>query len=477
MPIFAIYRLKSGNLGNPTTLSQLTNVLGIETFTSPQSQVELTQGSFVGYKDVTVKNRIDNGYTEFVYISPYPYYNTPSVKNSSNFSYNVEWKSLETSTLSVDRDFLRGKLLSETLFTKTGKKRLYKKYIYSQKVYSTMELSFFNKSNSNFTCYYPTGSYKIDQSNCGSYTETVQLPIERHLLTSVVVEDYQSDKLTNTQGFDDLQHTLKTTKNFTYDLQYPLLLSESKDITVCEPLSQGGEQDCDYLLQDHDFKYLKSMTYPLLGGATMQSNTNSSLPFASQLIAKNRLSTPLRVEFKNKNLQIIAKEDHLYKDFGSSLYALEKVNFIARDGTITLSDKVTQRDSKGRIIEYLRKDGIYVARIYGYTSDNYLVAEIVNSTYVNAIYVLQNNLNTPFSEVAFSIDTSIRTLMNELRAALPNTQIVSYTYKEMVGVNSVTDARGRTVYYHFDDFNRLESVTDHDGKVVSKNSYHYKNQQ
>ena len=477
MPTYAIYKLKSGSLGTPTTLSQLTNVLGIDTFTSPQSQVELTQGSFVGYKDVTVKNRINNGYTEFEYISPYPFTNVPSVKTSSSFSYNTAWKSLETSALSVDRDFLRGKPLTETIFTKTGKKRIYKKYVYSSKVFSTMQLSYLNKSTSDFACSNPSGSYKIDQSNCGSYTETIQFPIERHLLTSVIVEDYQSDKLTNTQGFDDLQHTIKTTKRYTYDLQYPLLLSESKDITVCEPMTQGGEQDCDYLLQDHDFKYLMQITYPLLGGSTAQGNTNSTLPFASQLITKNRLSAPLRIEFKNKDFQIIAKEDHIYKDFGSSLYALEKVNFIARDGTITLSDKITQRDNKGRVVEYLRKDGLYVARIYGYDADNYLVAEIVNSTYANAIYVLQNNLNTPFSEVAFSNDTSIRALMNELRVALPNTQIVSYTHKEMVGVNSITNARSRTVYYHFDAFNRLESVTDHEGKVVSKNSYHYKNQQ
>ena len=106
---------------------------------------------------------------------------------------------------------------------------------------------------------------------------------------------------------------------------------------------------------------------------------------------------------------------------------------------------------------------------------SYLVAEIVNSTYATALDTLKNKIQTQFNQGTFSTDTSIRQMMNELRLALPHTQITSYTYKKLVGINSLTDTRGQTVYYHYDTFNRLEFVKDADGNILSKNQYNYKN--
>jgi YD repeat-containing protein len=46
----------------------------------------------------------------------------------------------------------------------------------------------------------------------------------------------------------------------------------------------------------------------------------------------------------------------------------------------------------------------------------------------------------------------------------------------LIGVTSSTDPRGQTVYYEYDAFNRLEKVKDQDGRILTKNEYHYKNQ-
>ncbi|PQJ78764.1 hypothetical protein [Polaribacter porphyrae] len=478
MPTFAIFKLKTGATGSgANTLSQLTSRLGIDTFSSALSQVEFTQGAFVGYGKVTVKNRIDNGYVEYVYSSPITTYNVTSTKTyDHHFPYSNSWQQLAPSMLFYDRDFLRGKILSETTYAKSGKKRSSKKYTYTTKEFSKLSLEYLNKSSNEplANCYNLNGTYKLNQAGttCGGFTENIDLKVQRDLLTKVVIKDYQSDEL-NTSSFyyDNALHILQTIKKYEFDQENPLLVKETKEVVKCVSNDQSGidSQECYWVVQnmDRDHKVIKEIEYPIVDGQVNQ------LPFSNNLVQKNRLSTALRITVKNHDNEVLAKEDHLYKDFGNSLYALEKVNFIARDGSITESDKVTIRDSKGRIEEYVRKDGVYVTRIYGYDSA-YLIAEIINASNSAVNFALQNNIQSQFNQGTFSNDTSIKQVMSELRTALPNTQITSYTHKKLVGVMNITDPRNRTINYHYDQFNRLEKVTDHDGNIISKNEYNYK---
>ncbi len=57
------------------------------------------------------------------------------------------------------------------------------------------------------------------------------------------------------------------------------------------------------------------------------------------------------------------------------------------------------------------------------------------------------------------------------------TMIYTYTSLPLVGVTSVTDPKGYTMYYEYDALNRLKRVKDSEGKVLSENQYHYKGQQ
>ena len=474
---FPIFGLLKGKLpaNGATSLSQAG--IGLTTFLSPQSQVEFTQGSFVGYRMVTVKDRINNGYQKFFYSSsvrevyknlrPAITYDTSS---SSKFE-SENWSVIQSPSLLVDRDFLRGKILLEQIFRKDNTIRSEKKYTYTQKDFTTIKLEYLNKSNSNPVdrCYHSEGVYRLNSPKCGWYKEEIDLPISRDLLTSVITNDYPVGNILYTQGGNEnVPNTFKTIKNYEYDKQYPLLLKETKQVRVCESEGQGNEQDYDGVSDDYDHSITKKIEFPIVGRDFSTDKINT-LPLANELIAKNRISTPLKITFNG------ASENHIYKKFPNGILSLEKINFKARDGSISVSDKITKRDDKGRVLEYLRKDGIYVARIYGYENWSYLLAEIINSTYATALDTLKNKIQTQFNQGTFSTDTSIRQMMNELRLALPHTQITSYTYKKLVGINSLTDTRGQTVYYHYDTFNRLEFVKDADGNILSKNQYNYKN--
>ena len=101
----------------------------------------------------------------------------------------------------------------------------------------------------------------------------------------------------------------------------------------------------------------------------------------------------------------------------------------------------------------------------------YPVAKIQNATYSQVVatginFSTINNVNTS--------DASMRSELNKIRNGLPNAQVAIYSYKQGVGVTSMTDPSGYTMSYEYDIYNRLKRVRDQDGNIVSENEYHYK---
>ncbi|WP_175545840.1 DUF6443 domain-containing protein [Sinomicrobium oceani] len=52
--------------------------------------------------------------------------------------------------------------------------------------------------------------------------------------------------------------------------------------------------------------------------------------------------------------------------------------------------------------------------------------------------------------------------------------VTTYTYDPLVGVTSITDPRGVTMRYSYDDFNRLEFIRDETNSLLEQFRYHYK---
>ena len=65
--------------------------------------------------------------------------------------------------------------------------------------------------------------------------------------------------------------------------------------------------------------------------------------------------------------------------------------------------------------------------------------------------------------------------LNNLRLALPNAMVSTYTHIPLKGVRTVIDPKGDKQTYHYDNFNRLQFVKDSSGNILSENEYHYKN--
>ena len=65
--------------------------------------------------------------------------------------------------------------------------------------------------------------------------------------------------------------------------------------------------------------------------------------------------------------------------------------------------------------------------------------------------------------------------IDDIRFYPVNSQVNSYTYRPLVGVTSITDAKGMTTYYEYDSFQRLKSVKDQNGNILKQTDYHYNN--
>lgn len=107
-----------------------------------------------------------------------------------------------------------------------------------------------------------------------------------------------------------------------------------------------------------------------------------------------------------------------------------------------------------------------IAKITGFTS----IDEAQQTAINNAIAA---SLNETTADTEAHLRTKLQLLKDSF--ASTNAQVTTFTYDPLIGITSMTDPRGRTVYYHYDAFNRLEYVKDAEDNILNKNEYNYKN--
>lgn len=204
----------------------------------------------------------------------------------------------------------------------------------------------------------------------------------------------------------------------------------------------------------------------------------------TRLILENRIAEPLESKTYKKegsNPEVLLshqKTEYSDQHNPSNLYLPNKIH--TSKGLSMLEDRVIYHkyDAKGNPTEVSKKDGTHIVYIWGYNQTQ-PVAKIENATlsqvssYISNIQT-KSNADNDRTIGASGNEGALRTALNSLRN-ITNTQVTTYTYDPLIGVTSITDPRGQTIYYEYDDFNRLEFVKDKDGNILKENKYNYKN--
>lgn len=76
----------------------------------------------------------------------------------------------------------------------------------------------------------------------------------------------------------------------------------------------------------------------------------------------------------------------------------------------------------------------------------------------------------------YTWDASNNYVLSTTTTGEVNNRTASATYKPLVGQLTSTDANGRTTSTEYDVYNRAVITKDHDGNIVSRTRYHYKNE-
>ncbi|NII83313.1 hypothetical protein [Pedobacter sp. SG908] len=100
-----------------------------------------------------------------------------------------------------------------------------------------------------------------------------------------------------------------------------------------------------------------------------------------------------------------------------------------------------------------------------------------NRNYEISYWCLNNNLWVFKQEIytGNSAQLSGGTAYDDVRIYPSDAQITTYTYDPLVGMTSMTDAKGMTTYYEYDAFQRLKTIKDQNGNILKQTDYHYKN--
>jgi hypothetical protein len=188
------------------------------------------------------------------------------------------------------------------------------------------------------------------------------------------------------------------------------------------------------------------------------------------LVSKNRISENIAIikSITNVNSQSIITQ-HTYYD---QLLCLPIKTQVSLNSDPFFTTSLIKYNSKMNICEVTNDENLYTSYIWSYNGQ-YPVAEIKNATY-SEVLDIDPNLISYIENSSYPSDMDLESLFNSLRNNLPNTLITTYRYKPLVGVVASTDPRGVTIYYTYDNLNKLQYVKDHNNNIIQSFEYNYK---
>ncbi|MBL4663446.1 MAG: hypothetical protein JKY22_07820 [Flavobacteriaceae bacterium] len=198
------------------------------------------------------------------------------------------------------------------------------------------------------------------------------------------------------------------------------------------------------------------------------------------LVTANRLSSPSEIKsFKNGSLLVTQKT--VYDNWSTGIIEPEYVQTAKASNSLEDRLRYHDYDNYGNLLDVSKQNGTRISYIWGYNStlplakiENVLYSQIPTST-INNLKNLSNLDDDDCYAGASCDENNLRNALNNLRAQFPEAMITTYTYNPLVGPTSITDPKGYTAYYIYDNQNRLEYIMDQDGKIVEKTEYNLKN--
>lgn len=197
-------------------------------------------------------------------------------------------------------------------------------------------------------------------------------------------------------------------------------------------------------------------------------NDYSSTPVYASMIAKNIINPVVDIATYKTSTQLSEAKIN-YNDWGNGIFALASLQKSYYGGPLTTEGNINAYDKHGNVSQYTGKDQITTAILWGGPHGQFPVAKITGATYAT----VAANLGVVDTALYTMTESAIRAQIDILRAALPAAQISTYTFKQKVGISSITDPRDNTSSYTYDTKDRLSVISDRDNNIVKKFDYNF----
>lgn len=427
-----------------TITAGLEYVIGEKYSSDSSVPLATTQSSYTGYNKVTeIRETGENGKTEFYFsfnrntLDMTTLYNYPSLLGAPELAYAI------ASVPLVNEEIQRGKLLSKIDYNNDGDivQEITNTYqLITHNVVDAVRPKLLIRGSSTFTFLQGLGIFNL-------FNDIIHVANKYSLFSRSNLLQESTSIIYDTNG----QNPITTTTNYFYDNE-----------NVFQPTRIETRNSKNELL--------KERTY-------FAHDVNNS-----QLISEHRIVEPVKKETYNGTTLLTTKETVYNTNHNNEgLYLPEKIQTSLGSGS--LQDRVIyhQYNEHGNPTEVGKANGLKIVYIWGY-NEQYPIAKIENATFseVSAQVNVNNIKNLSNSDDDHCLDTgncSEKVLRNALAALrnLPGALVTTYTYDPLIGITSITDPRGYTIYHNYDEFNRLKSIKDADGNLVEEYEYNYKN--
>lgn len=261
---------------------------------------------------------------------------------------------------------------------------------------------------------------------------------------------------------------LETTENYTYTGGY-----QYNTITSCQDVlfKKGILSSQNNELVETQYKYPWNIYSVTSTDFINFQNSNLILPISESKYRNNiKLSEKFTYYLKDATTNNIMLPKYIYD--GKFPNTFPNISGI---GSLEKKVTINSYDSRGNVTQYTLENGQPVSVIWGYNQTR-PIAKIENVSYSSILSTTITDLQSKSNvDINNSTEIVLITALNNLRTTFPNAMITTYTHDPLVGVTSITDAKGDVSTFEYDAASRLKTIKDKNGKLINEFQYHFKN--
>lgn len=204
---------------------------------------------------------------------------------------------------------------------------------------------------------------------------------------------------------------------------------------------------------------------------TSNTYTTEATDATSLAMANAHILTPIvQVTMARHGAQVsVAKTD--YYSPHTDMYKPQTLQVQVGSNQIEPRQQFYGYDIHGNINEMAKDGDTHEVFLWGYNGQ-YPVAKITGSTY-GAVTAIVSQAQIDGATAISNNDVNLRSLLKSIQTGILSASVSYYTYLPLTGITSETNPRGKTTYYQYDTFQRLQLIKDHQGSILKTFNYQY----